>query len=621
LLLTFVLNAIWQVSLVTAFAALGAWLLRDTACRFRHAIWVGALVLSVCLPAVTSFRLSQPVASAEILKPTQLAYTAPELSSTQNQTVAFEPLESFPGPGPLKPVISENPRFPAWPLRLTKKLAFALIAVYALLCGYHCLRLFRAWRKTKAIVTSARSVELSVRSQMLVKRCRRAAKVARARVVCSPNVPLPITAGVFNPLIILPPRLLVEEDDNVFATAVGHEFFHVARHDYLINLLLEILYLPVAFHPAAAVLRRRIKETREICCDELVARELLEPEVYARSLVSLIGSVSIVRHLPANTTIGITEADILEVRIMSLLRSSNLSRRPRALLGTAVLLLFITPCLAAASFALNLDVVNDSITPAAQENNQQRQKEISRAREELKVKERQLEELIRKNPKLKAEQLEALRRMERDLQATAAKLAAQDVEQHQKLAAERLRELQQTLEHSNLNRSVREAEMRELSNRLAKLQTSFTSDIARQYEQAQRQFEQAVEQEKIDGKVRKERETADRDEHEQENQAQEKEEREREKAAGRARLEEEDAEFARKRVELANSATVSMDRAIQVATSRYPGKVFSCGLQKQKGGKASYHVVIVANDSGSDVIRHVWVNANDGQIVKTEQEN
>src|ERR1044071_5497557 len=56
LLLTFLLNAIWQVALIAALAALGSWLLRNSVARYRHWVWVSALCLAFLVPAVTSSR-------------------------------------------------------------------------------------------------------------------------------------------------------------------------------------------------------------------------------------------------------------------------------------------------------------------------------------------------------------------------------------------------------------------------------------------------------------------------------------------------------------------------------------------------------------------------------------
>jgi thiol:disulfide interchange protein len=57
LLLTFLLNAIWQVALIAALAALGAWLLRNSGARYCHWVWACALCLAFLVPAVTSSRV------------------------------------------------------------------------------------------------------------------------------------------------------------------------------------------------------------------------------------------------------------------------------------------------------------------------------------------------------------------------------------------------------------------------------------------------------------------------------------------------------------------------------------------------------------------------------------
>ena len=58
LLLTFLLNACWQIALVTVSAVLCAWLLRATSARHKHWLWVAALAIALCLPTLTIARLS-----------------------------------------------------------------------------------------------------------------------------------------------------------------------------------------------------------------------------------------------------------------------------------------------------------------------------------------------------------------------------------------------------------------------------------------------------------------------------------------------------------------------------------------------------------------------------------
>src|SRR6185437_2646635 len=106
---------------------------------------------------------------------------------------------------------------------------------------------------------------------------------------------------------------------------------------------------------------------RELCCDELVAERILNAEVYARSLVQLASSAPPLRRLSVTTTVGIADADILEARIMSLLRKPELNTRWKRLLLIVVSLLLLVPCVAAATYAMRFDVETNAQDPTTQE--------------------------------------------------------------------------------------------------------------------------------------------------------------------------------------------------------------------------------------------------------------
>jgi hypothetical protein len=140
-----------------------------------------------------------------------------------------------------------------------------------------------------------------------------------------------VAAGAWRRTIILPESLVAGASEEVLTTAIGHEMAHLARHDFALNILYELLYLPVAFHPASWLILRGIEETREMACDELVTRNLLDAGVYARSIMSIAASMTA---LPRpGYTLGVFDGDILEQRIRRLLH------RPAANLKRARLLL------------------------------------------------------------------------------------------------------------------------------------------------------------------------------------------------------------------------------------------------------------------------------------------
>jgi TonB family protein len=105
-----------------------------------------------------------------------------------------------------------------------------------------------------------------------------------------------------------------------------------------------------------------------------VAEKVLDREVYARSLVKLAGSAPPLRRLSINTTVGIADADILEVRIMSLLKPKLLARR-KALLLIAVSLLLALPSIAAASLGRRFNFKSQPQLSAVQEPTESQQRD------------------------------------------------------------------------------------------------------------------------------------------------------------------------------------------------------------------------------------------------------
>ena len=69
------------------------------------------------------------------------------------------------------------------------------------------------------------------------------------------------------------------------------------------------------------------------------------------TLLRLAGSAPSLRRLSVTTTVGIADADILEARIMSLLRKPELKTRWKKLLLFVVSLLLLVPSVAATAFA------------------------------------------------------------------------------------------------------------------------------------------------------------------------------------------------------------------------------------------------------------------------------
>lgn len=179
------------------------------------------------------------------------------------------------------------------------------------------------WTVTAAVVLAGQGIRLGWR-------CYRLARLDEQRA------PVPLTYGR---RILIPARFAANATPLALAAARAHEEAHVARRDFAWNLALEVLALPVAWHPVFAWMRRRHADLRELACDELAAGNFSDPRTYAQGLLE--AARTLVRTEGAAPALGVFDHTSFEVRIHMLteFRSFLSPARSRALaLGALVLL-------------------------------------------------------------------------------------------------------------------------------------------------------------------------------------------------------------------------------------------------------------------------------------------
>ncbi|HWS52581.1 MAG TPA: M56 family metallopeptidase [Pyrinomonadaceae bacterium] len=338
--LTYLLNAVWQVALVAAAAAGCMSLLRHAPARHRHVLWVAALVVSFALPL---WSLQQPPKGAVKHEPA----AAPLLAEVETGAAPA------PAEGPWIAYLLESS---GQTITLDFPLMATVAGLYFLFIVYRLTRLWRTWEASNRIRRAARRRAVPEPIQRVLDRCQRmlALRLGRDPLLFSPNMDGPLTAGVRCPSIILPEHLLEETSPELLTAAIGHELAHIRRRDFALNLVYELLYLPISFHPAAALVKRRINQTRELACDEAVTEHLMDARSYARSLVNFASSSPYLgRH---SYTLGVTDANILEERVMKLLKSSpRVSARLAVLSLAAASLILTAVAVGAAKYSFTIE--------------------------------------------------------------------------------------------------------------------------------------------------------------------------------------------------------------------------------------------------------------------------
>jgi bla regulator protein BlaR1 len=99
------------------------------------------------------------------------------------------------------------------------------------------------------------------------------------------NVPCMI--GFFKPIILLPISLTTYLSTQEIEAILLHELSHIKRHDYLINLVQQVITILLFFNPFAQLINRIINQERENRCDDLVVQTTAQPLIYAQALLKL----------------------------------------------------------------------------------------------------------------------------------------------------------------------------------------------------------------------------------------------------------------------------------------------------------------------------------------------
>jgi beta-lactamase regulating signal transducer with metallopeptidase domain len=97
----------------------------------------------------------------------------------------------------------------------------------------------------------------------------------------------PLAIGIVRSLIILPAAALMALSPEQLEAVLAHELAHVRRADYLWNLIQTMVETLLFFHPAVWWLGRRLRQQRELCCDDVAVQSCADPLVYATALLRL----------------------------------------------------------------------------------------------------------------------------------------------------------------------------------------------------------------------------------------------------------------------------------------------------------------------------------------------
>lgn len=252
------LHFVWQGCAVCALLWMALFALRRRSANARYAAACAALAILAVAPIATTLVLYRPHASAAIA-------AAPP--------AAQPPLPLVPARVPLNPAALATVRVWALPLWAC---GVIILSLRLLLAYSQIARIRRRGRPADELILTALE---RLSSRMGIGR--------RARVLISEWTGSPCLVGWLQPVILLPISALSGLTPQQLDAVLAHELAHIRRHDYLVNWLQMIIETLLFYHPAVWWISRRIRQERELCCDDLAIAASRDAVCYARALTAL----------------------------------------------------------------------------------------------------------------------------------------------------------------------------------------------------------------------------------------------------------------------------------------------------------------------------------------------
>ena len=316
----YIANALWQVPLLAGGAWLFLWAARPGP-RTQYGVWLGVLGLAVLLPM-------HGMGAAGVVA--MQARNVDVRSGVDPVVVRVVGLsqEAASGEGSLVAVKKEAVRRSWWPISLrvhsvclAARAVDWLVGAYAAAVLFGVFRIARAMRGARLLVARSRETTLCEREMAYLESYGERLRVRLPELRESSAIASPMIVGLVAPVLLLPEKFGQHTEEEVRA-ALCHELAHVKRRDYLVNLMCQVVALPVCWHPVTYGVQRRIRRTREMVCDAMAAREMQSEIGYARCLLamarSMLGGASVVEQVEG---LGLFGNNILEERVMRLMET------------------------------------------------------------------------------------------------------------------------------------------------------------------------------------------------------------------------------------------------------------------------------------------------------------
>lgn len=158
---------------------------------------------------------------------------------------------------------------------------------YLLLFVVLSIRLTNGFRQVKLFATQGLE-RPNIEWRLFVQQHAAALGIAKkVQIFTSQYVQSPLTLGFWKPIILMPVASLAHLTPAQVESILLHELAHIRRHDYLVNIFLQIAEISLFFNPFMRLLLKQVKQERENSCDDYVLQFQYSPKDYAKALLAV----------------------------------------------------------------------------------------------------------------------------------------------------------------------------------------------------------------------------------------------------------------------------------------------------------------------------------------------
>jgi TonB family protein len=257
---TALLDFVWQGLVVALLLWVALYLSRRQRPQARYAASCTALALLMALPVATAWR----------------AYRVPSAAAAVGPFSA-EPIARGNGfaSASARQAIDWAARVEPWALPVWS----AGVLFFSLRLVWGCRRVSAMRRRGSPADAAVMATVASLAGRMGLLR---PVRVLTAALPDGPSV-----AGWLRPVLLLPPAAVLGLSPEQLEAVLAHELAHICRYDHLVNAAQGLVETLLFYHPAVWWTSARIREERELCCDDMAVRACGDALCFARALTRL----------------------------------------------------------------------------------------------------------------------------------------------------------------------------------------------------------------------------------------------------------------------------------------------------------------------------------------------